>query len=122
MKGFPGVILKFHPTKPCLPTFPSISRSWPWLPINVLERKGAKSIMISLREPSEVRRGQYCYTDLSRGHTVPRATSSFCVSMASLLGVGTGSGRSLAKGLMSSSSGRGLGCAVEPTLWKVEED
>ena len=39
-------------------TLPSMRRSWPWLPMRVFERKGAKSIMISLR----------------RGQTVPRAT------------------------------------------------
>ena len=39
-------------------TLPSMRRSWPWLPMRVFERKGAKSIMISL----------------SRGQTVPRAT------------------------------------------------
>ena len=48
-------------------------------------------------------------------------TSSFCVSIASLLGVGTGSGRSLTKGLMSSSSGRGFD-EPDPTLWKLLDD
>ena len=48
-------------------------------------------------------------------------TSNFCVSMASLLGVGTGKGRSLTKGLMSSSSGRGFE-EPEPTLWKLLDD
>ena len=48
-------------------------------------------------------------------------TSSFCVSMASRLGVGTGRGLSLTKGLMSSSSGRGFD-EPEPTLWKLLDD
>ena len=48
-------------------------------------------------------------------------TSSFCVSMASRLGVGTGRGLSLTNGLMSSSAGRGFD-ELEPTLWKLLED
>ena len=41
--------------------------------------------------------------------------------MASRLGVGTGRGRSLTNGLMSSSSGRGFD-EPDPTLWKLLED
>jgi hypothetical protein len=52
---------------------PSISNSWPCDPTRVFDRNGAKSTMISLR----------------RGHTDPSAISSFCVSDASLDGVGT---------------------------------
>lgn len=41
--------------------FPSIKSSCPWEPTNVLDKKGAKSTIISLK----------------RGHTEPRAVSSF---------------------------------------------
>ena len=58
------------------PSFlPSSRSSWPWDPTSVLDRKGAKSTMISL----------------SKGDTDPRAISSFWVSDVSRDAEGTGS-------------------------------
>lgn len=68
---------------------PSINSSWPCEPTSVLERKGAKSTIISRK----------------RGQTEPRAISSFCVRDASREGVGTG--RCSTRLFIGKSSGRG---------------
>lgn len=77
---------KMNPTASPLP---SMRSSCPWEPTKVLERKGAKSTMISR----------------SKGDTDPKAISNFCVSEASREGVGMGRSE-WRNGLMFRSSGR----------------
>lgn len=76
-------------TNPTASPLPSMRSSCPWDPTSVLDKKGAKSTMISR----------------SRGETDPRAISSFCVSEASREGVGMGRSE-WRKGFIFRSSGR----------------